>query len=148
MMGEVMSNSEGERLEQERRRKFWRVVGLIFVSGMVFGGVMGFVGAHNEIPFDEAFTAMPDAAVIAFVVLGMAAFTWGCWAFMRAIDEVELVDNLWGSTAGYYAYAMLFPAWWVLGQADIVAPPNHWAIFFLSLAAGGVVYLYRKWRAR
>lgn len=89
MTGKTMSKSEGERLEQGRRRKFWRIIGF-----------------------------------------------------------VELADNLWGSTAGYYAYSVLFPSWWVLGQAEITTEPNHWAIFFLSLAAGSAVYVYRKWRAR
>ncbi|QIK96244.1 hypothetical protein G7076_07095 [Sphingomonas sp. HDW15A] len=67
---------------------------------------------------------------------------------MKTIDEVELADNLWGSTVSYYAYAVLFPSWWVLGRADITPEPNHWIIFFVSLAAGMAVYGYRKWRAR
>ena len=148
MTGKTMSKSEGERLEQGRRRKFWRIIGFVLVAGMIVGGVTGYVGAHNEVPIEQTFTAMPDATVIALVLLGAAAFTYGCWAFMKAIDEVELADNLWGSTAGYYAYSVLFPSWWVLGQAEITTEPNHWAIFFLSLAAGSAVYVYRKWRAR
>ena len=148
MMGEVMSKGEGELLERGRRRKIWRVVGLLFVSGMILGAVTGFVGAHNDVPIEDVFVALPDAAVIALVAAMFAIFTWGCWAFTKAIDEVELADNLWASTAGYYAYAVLFPSWWAFGQAGITAPPDHWLIFFLSLAFGMAVYGYRKWRAR
>ena len=148
MMVEAMGKGEGELLEHGRRRKFWRVVGFMFVAGMILGAIGGFVGAHNDIPLSETFTAIPDAAVIAIVAFGFAAFTYGCWAFTKAIDEVELADNLWGSTASYYAYAVLFPSWWVFGQAGITAPPNHWVIFFASLAFGMAVYGYRKWRAR
>ena len=148
MMGEVMSKGEGELLEDGRRRKFWRVIGSIFIAGMVLGAVIGFVAAHNDVPIEETFSALPDAVVIAFLAFGIVAFTWGCWAFVKSIDEVELADNLWGSTASYYAYAVLFPSWWVLGQAGITVPPNHWLIFFLSLAAGMAVYGFRKWQAR
>jgi hypothetical protein len=148
MMGEVMSKGEGELMEHGRRRKYWRVIGFILIAGMILGAVTGYVGAHNDVPIEEAFTALPESAVIALVAFGVAAFTWGCWAFTKAIDEVELADNLWGSTASYYAYAVLFPSWWVLGRAEVAAPPNHWVIFFLSLTAGMAVYGYRKWRAR
>ena len=148
MMGQAMDKGEGELLESRRRRRFWGVIAALTGLGMVLGFVFGFASAHNEIPLEEAAAAIPDGLVIALVAFAIAGFTWGCWAFMKSIDEVELADNLWGSTASYYAYAVLFPSWWVLSQAGITAPPNHWLIFFLSLAAGLALYGYRKWRAR
>lgn len=76
----------------------------------------------------------------------IAAFSYGCWSFARAVDELEIADNLWGSTASYYFYAVTFPAWWALWKLEAVSEPQHWVIFFGTLAAGGAVYLWRKWR--
>lgn len=147
-MGVVMDKGEGERLEQGRRRKFWTVIGLLLGAGAVTGFFAGYAGAHQDLSPDGMLRAIPAGAVIAFLAIAIAAFSYGCWAFLKAIDEVELADNLWGSTASYYAYAVLFPSWWLLGQAEITPMPNHWAIFFISLAAGLAAYGYRKWRAR
>ena len=55
------------------------------------------------------------------MALSLAAFAYGTWRFVKVIDEVELVDNLWGSTAGYYVYAALFPMWWALAKGGVVA---------------------------
>ena len=146
-MGEAMEMGEGERLEQARRRKFWFVVGVIAGAGAVAGFISGFAAGYGKVPLDEVWTTMPDALVISLVGATLIVFTIGCWAFARSIDEVELADNLWGSTAAYYIYATMFPAWWALSKAGIVSEPNHWLIFFAALGAGGATYLWRKWRA-
>lgn len=148
MTGVTMDKGEGERLERQRRRKFWSVIGVLLLTGAVTGFFAGLAGSQRDATPDAIFEALPAGVVIGFLAFAIATFTYGCWAFVKAIDEVELTDNLWGSTASYYAYAVLFPSWWVLGQAGLAPQPNHWAIFLASLAAGLAVYGYRKWRAR
>lgn len=139
---------EGERLESRRRRKFWTVLGGILVAGMLTGLVSGYVAADSGVSTEQAWALMPDGLVIAIVGFGLIAFNIGCWLFMRSIDEVELSDNLWGSTFGFYIYAMLFPSWWALGKAGVAPEPKDWVIFFIALAGGCAAYLWRKWRAR
>lgn len=148
MMEARMLEGEGERLERSRRRRYWRVLVGLAAGGMAVGFVFGFVSGHRDVPLDQAVAAVPDGAVIALLAFAIATFTYGCWAFLQSIDEVDLADNLWGSTASYYTYAILFPSWWVLGQAGISSAPNHWTIFVVSLVAGLAVYGFRKWRAR
>ncbi|MCL6697897.1 hypothetical protein LZ496_03750 [Sphingomonas sp. NSE70-1] len=148
MTGTAMQLGEGELRERARRRRFWTVIGGILAAGMVTGFVSGFFAGYNQVPPDQIWTSIPQGAAIGFVALALIAFNIGCWAFVRAIDEVELTDNLWGSTVGYYVYAMLFPTWWALNKAGVVAEPNHWLIFAISLAGGGLAYAWRKWRAR
>lgn len=147
-MGSAMNTGDGERLERARRRRFWTVIALLSLIGLAIGFAFGFASGRRAMPLAQAGATLPDGIVVALVAAAIAAFSYGCWAFLRAIDEVELADNLWGSTASFYAYAVLFPSWWVFGQAGITPPPAHWTIFFVSLAAGLLVYGYRKWRAR
>lgn len=147
-MGAGMQLGEGERMEAMRRRRFWTVLGAIMVLGMLCGIAAGYVTAHEGVPIDQAWAVMPDGLAVAVVAAALVAFNLGCWAFVRAIDEVELADNLWASTVGYYVYAMLFPAWWALAQAGVTQGPNHWLIFTASLGAGLAYYFWRKWRAR
>lgn len=143
----MMPMGEGERLLQARRRRLWGSIAGLAVAGGISGFVVGFYAGHEELGFD-ALTGLPD--VVKFVAVGamVLAFSYGCWRFAAAADELEIADNLWSSTASYYFYATAFPAWWALWKLEAVGEPRHWVIFFGALGAGGAVYLWRKWRHR
>ena len=139
---------EGERAEAQRRKTFWTGLGVIMVGGTVTGLLTGISAAHNDYKADAIWTDVPQPFAIALIAASLIAFLYGSWRFFRAIDEVELVDNLWASTAAYYAYATLFPLWWVLAKIGVLPAPNDWAIYLIALGGGGAIYLWRKWRAR
>ena len=147
-MGTNMTEGEGERLEQARRRKFWSMLGLIALVGAATGFIFGFATGYEGVALAEVPGILPDWLVIGLVVLAATAFTYLCWRFKASIDEVELADNLWASTASYYLYGILFPAWWVLGAAGITPEPSGWTIYLVALVGGLLVYGWRKWRAR
>ena len=146
MTGDVMT--EGERLERAQRRKFWRSLGLAGVGAIPVGFVVGFTAGKEKGDFTTFFHVAPDWLVLALVALAVISFSWLSLRFMRSIDEVELADNLWCSTAAYYLYAVLFPAWWALAEAGIVGAVNGWAVYFAALGGGLAYYGWRKWAAR
>lgn len=149
MMGDVMTEAgEGERQEARRRRMFWMSIGALFIAGMVLGFFTGITAAIENVEIDEIWTRIPQSLAVGVIVVSLAMFIYGCWRFYKAIDEVEMLDNLWGSAASYYLYATLFPVWWALGKANLLPEPSDWGIYFAALGAGGLVYLWRKWRAR
>ena len=149
MMGEIMApQGEGERLEARRRRLFWISVGILVAAGAILGFFTGATAAIKGLAYDEIWSAIPAPLAVGLIALFVAAFFYGCWRFYKAIDEVELVDNLWASTASYYLYAVLFPVWWVLGKAGILPEPHDWAIYLAALVGGMLIYGWRKWRAR
>jgi hypothetical protein len=145
MMGAMM---EGEKLHSEYRRRFWRTLAIAGIGGVPIGFAVGFGAGYSEGDLDAFWNWSPDWLVIALLGLALATIIYGSWRFYRSIDEVELLDNLWGSSAAYSAYALIFPTWWVLGKAGITAEPNHWLIFLFALGFGLALYLGRKWRAR
>lgn len=149
MMGEIMApQGEGERLEARRRRLFWISVGILVAAGAILGFFTGATAAIKGLAYDEIWSAIPAPLAIGLIAVFVSAFFYGCWRFYKAIDEVELVDNLWASTASYYLYAVLFPVWWVLGKAGILPEPHDWAIYLAALAGGMLIYGWRKWRVR
>ena len=149
MMGGLMTEPDvGERQEARRRRIFRMSVGWLFVAGMVLGLFTGIAAASRDVEIGEIWTQIPQSLALSVIAVSLAIFLYGSWRFYKAIDEVELVDNLWGSTAAYYAYAILFPLWWALGKAGVLPEPSDWAIYFIALGGGALAYLWRKWRAR
>ena len=65
-----------------------------------------------------------------------------------AVDEVEVADNLWASLIGFYAYAILFPAWWLLSRIRLAGPPDQWVIYGVAMLTATAAYAYRKWQSR
>jgi len=138
---------EGERLAA-RRRTFWLSIAVIGIGGAIVGLITGFTAGHRDVAPEDIWASLPKPLAVAIIAISFSLFVYGCWRFYKAIDEVELVDNLWGSTASYYAYATIFPLWWALGKANVIDRPDDWVIYFAALIAGGVAYGWRKWRAR
>lgn len=144
MMGPMM---DGENLHEVHRRRYWRYLAIVGLGGMPIGFGLGWAaGRYGD---RQAFWDMsPDWLVIGLLGIAIATICFGTWRFYRSIDEVELQDNLWANSISYGVYALLFPAWWVLGKAGMAREPNDWLIFVVALCAGLVGYLGRKWRAR
>lgn len=155
MMGRaIMETGEGERLLAARRRRFWTIVAVMLVSGMLLGFVFGLYAGYTDAHREKGGVALlgasdfPVLLRIAAVLLAIVAYAAMTWWFMRSVDELEIADNLWGSTAGFYAYSVFFPAWWALWKLDVTGEPNDVAIFAGSIAVAALVYLWRKWQAR
>lgn len=141
-----MQTGEGERLLAAKRRRFWGWVVGLMLAGAAAGFVTGLLTSEDN-GGAAAVTTLPAAVKFAIVAALIAAFAYGTWRFAQEVDELEIADNLWGSTAGYYAYVVLSPAWWLLWKMEAAPEPNHWAIFLAAGAAATAVYLWRKWRA-
>lgn len=137
---------QGEVLERQRRKRFWGIVAFLVGLGALTGFFGGVYVGMNDAP-GQPFV-FPPLLAWGGVIAAALAFLYGTWAYFRAVDEVDLVDNLWGSTVGFYAYATLFGGWMALSLLEAAPAPNHVTIFLASLVAATVAYLYRKWRAR
>ena len=145
MMGAMM---EGENLHEQSRTRFGRSLAIVGIGAAPSGAGVGWGIGHSKGDFDAFWNAAPDWLVLALLALAAVTLLYGSWRFYRSVDEVEMLDNLWGSAAAYGAYSMLFPAWWALDRAGITGEPNHWLIFLVALGVGLAAYLGRKWRAR
>jgi carbon starvation protein CstA len=110
------------------------------------GALAGFAyGLLEDSVFAET---IPQPVLIGAVALVLGIFLYGTWRFFSTIDELELQDNLWSSTVGFYVYATAFPLWWLLSRLDVVGEPNDWAIFAFSTVSSALAYAWRKWRTQ
>ena len=138
---------EGELLHAERRRRFWTILGGLALAGMIGGFASGFVMGYS----DAGGMMLPDWAMTAAggaIILAAILAAYGSWRFFVTVDELEVADNLWGSLIGFYAYALLFPTWWLLHQIGKAPEPHDWAIFIIAVTTSLVAYAVRKWQSR
>lgn len=139
----AMERGKGERLHAERRKRFWlAIVGLALI-GLIAGFVSGFAeGRGTDLP-PWALTVVGGTVILTAI---LAAY--GSWRFFVSVDELEVLDNLWASLIGFFAYVFLFPSWWMLHQLGKAPEPDDWVILQVSLVTTIVAYAVRKWRAR
>jgi ABC-type spermidine/putrescine transport system permease subunit II len=138
----------GERVHAQRRRRFWLTWGGLALLGAIGGlllvlFVAGDVAARQP-PQKPLYGWLGLAAVFLFAIV----FSVATWRFFATVDELELADNLWGSTVGFYVYAFLFPLWWVLHLLQHAPEPDDWIIFFVAMGSGLAGYGIRKWLHR
>jgi len=138
---------EGEQLHAQRRRRFWTILIWLFVVGALAGFLSGFAAGFMDAGRGHGHAAMTIVGAIGVVLLSLGA-AYGSWRFFTAVDEVEVADNLWASLIGFYAYAILFPAWWLLSRIRLADPPDQWVIYGVAMLTATAAYAYRKWQSR
>jgi Na+-driven multidrug efflux pump len=142
-----MQIGEGERRHSERRKQFWKILGLLALIGCIGGFISGFIAGYS----DASEITLPDwlltVAAVAIVLTAVGA-AYGSYRFFVSVDEVEVADNLWSSLIGFYVYGLTFPTWWLLARLGKTPPPDHWVIFGLSMITATAVYFFRKWQQR
>lgn len=135
----IKTEISGEARHSARRRRFWLAITLF----VVLGGVAGFLLGLSERLSGAAIHATPEFTIAA-VAVGIIALTALSIWFFRAVDELEVADNLWASLYGYYFYAAAFPSWWVLANADLAPPVDPWALYVCTILFSFAVYGIRK----
>jgi len=138
---------EGERLHASRRKRFWTIIGGLMLLGLVTGLV---AGALLAVGAGQQSALSPTMAVVATIAIALtaAAVAYGSWRFFVSVDEVEVQDNLWACLIGFYAYAILFPAWWLMARIGLLPSPDQWVMYAVLMICGTAAYAYRKWQSR
>jgi hypothetical protein len=138
---------EGERLHEQRRRRFWIILGSLFAIGLAAGFLSGFAAGFIDGSRGGGTLGLKIFGAAGVALLAVAT-VYGSWRFFRSVDEVEVTDNLWGSLIGLYTYAILFPAWWALSKIGLAVPPDQWLIYGVTMIGATAAYAYRKWQSR
>lgn len=125
---------DGLRGLSPRQRRYWLALGLAAVVGGVIGGWMMLDQPH-------------DPGAIGWIGGGPLSVPFAigaslCWA----IDDHEERAWLWAGLAGWYAFIVPAPVWWVLHRAGLAPPADAMLLFLLSMVVNAIVYLWLKFR--
>lgn len=136
------ASGSGEARLNRRRRSFWNYCLISVVIAMVVGMVNG-VGA---IMVERG--QLTPWLLVAVGVLTLGGFTWFTRDYLRRIDELDLLDNLWACLIGFYCYIVALPSWYFLHDIGLVPEPDQYIIYAAILIVTTLAYLFRKlgWR--
>ena len=133
----------GEKLDRQRRRRKWIIIGGLAIIGFVGGFITGFTEADTMFSGPRAW---PAPLSIGLAVAYLATLLGGGIALARHTDEFELQAQYKAVAAAAAAYMLIYPPWFVLWMADLVREPMHgvlFLVFWLSLALASLFYRFR-----
>lgn len=133
----------GEAAEAAGKRRFWTILGTLFVVG----GVVGAGAAAYETDAGGFMTGrLPPAFAIAAAIVTTLALVIGTVLFYRRIDEVERSDNIWAGAIAANLLMIGYPSWFFLWRGGIIGEPSHLVLIALLYGVTVAAYFYRKFR--
>jgi len=128
-----------------RKRLYWISLFGSFGLGIMIAIMMqsGQQDVSNDMFSNSALT--PTMAVVLSLMwvigLGVAMIL-----YHRSIDDHERHAYRLGAAAGFYAFVVPCPVWWVLARAGMAPPVEAMSLFLFSLIVNCGVYLWFKFR--
>lgn len=90
--------------------------------------------------------ALSPAIAIALALLWAGGLAVLIPLYERSIDDHERQAYWRAGLAGYYAFIIPAPAWWVLNRAGLVPPVDAMLLFLAALLVNAAVYFWLKFR--
>jgi hypothetical protein len=96
-------------------------------------------------PFFSNSALSPQIAILLALLWGVG-ISIAVFIYQRTIDDHEQRAYLWAGLAGYYAFVIPAPMWWVLARADLAPPVDAMLLFTVTIITNAIVYLWLKFR--
>ncbi|WP_238929665.1 hypothetical protein [Sphingopyxis terrae] len=126
-----------------RKRLYW----VTMVASMSLGAgvalTLQVAQGSGDLASDAPLTPATAIIVSAIWVVGMSVASL---FYFRAVDDHERHAYYLGSVAGFHAFVIACPVWWVAARASLAPPVDAMALFVLTLAVNLIVYLWFKYR--
>ncbi|MDO9369345.1 MAG: hypothetical protein Q7T68_12320 [Sphingopyxis sp.] len=129
-----------------RKRLYWASLGGAALLGVMSAALLQ--SGDVELGVDALFTngALSPSIAIALSLLWAVGLAITMTIYHRAIDDHEERAWLWAGLAGWYAFIVPAPAWWILHRASLAPPADVMLLFVLSMVVNAIVYLWLKFR--
>lgn len=128
----------GEERLRVRQRSFFRYCGVAFAVALVAGAATGYLGSLIE---DGR---LPVWLVYITSLMLVAGFAWFLRDYLRRIDELDLMDNLWACLIGFFFYYVAFPIWNSLAAFNLAPTVNDWWLWIATTIVMFAAYGFRK----
>jgi hypothetical protein len=71
-------------------------------------------------------------------------FAWFTRDYLRRVDELDLLDNLWAALFGFFFYFTAFPLWNSLATFDLAPAVDNWLLWTATTIVMFAAYCLRK----
>jgi len=128
----------GEARLKSRRKRLIRFCAVAFIISAVAGLATGVVSDL----YDDG--VLPGWSIFVCWGIALAGFVCFTWEYLRRVDELDLLDNLWACLVGFYFYIVAMPSWYLFEDLGLAPAVNHLVIYAATFGASVVAYIFRK----
>lgn len=128
----------GEERHRARFRALLRYCFIATLVAFVAGIASGYIGGMVAEGLLPAWLIYVTSAVL------VGAFVWFMRDYLRRVDELDRLDNLWAGLIGFTFYYVAFPVWNLLENFDLAPPVENWALWTGTTIVMFGAYLARK----
>jgi hypothetical protein len=128
-----------------RKRLYWTSLGAAGLLGAISAVLLQNGGVDVGVALFTSSALSPSTAIILSLLWGVGLAVIMV-VYHRAIDDHEERAWLWAGLAGWYAFILPAPAWWILHRAGLAPPADAMLLFVLSMVVNAAVYLWLKFR--
>lgn len=144
MMEASMVEQDWQIRAKLRQRRINKVVGALFVVGLISGFLVGFF--EDDEAGLLAANSIPPWLAIGSAIVFVIAIGFGSWKLMKVSDELEHAVHT--KTTVFAGNVMLigYPAWFILWKGGLVPEPSaHW-LFVAGMVSSMLAYIWYKYR--
>lgn len=132
----------------------WSLRKRLYMTSIIGSALLGFITAAlmrsgqtdaAADPFFSNSALSPEIAITLALIWGVG-ISIAVYIYQAAIDDHERHAYLWAGLAGYYAFIVPAPVWWVLARANLAPPVDAMLLFALTIVVNAIVYLWLKFR--
>lgn len=139
-----MVESDWQARAQQRKRRIYAIIGVLFGMGLVSGFLIGFF-EEEQSSFLTGGSVPPYIAIITAGLMGIA-ITYGAVRFHRSSDELERRNMVYAAAMGGNVALASYPLWFILWKGGLVPAPDALAIFAATYIAHVIAYFWYKFR--
>ena len=130
-----------------RQRRYRLALGFAAVVGGILGAWMVADQQGGRSGLEMAFSgSVSSGFAIGASLFWLIGLAISMAIYHRAIDDHEERAWLWAGLAGWYAFIVPAPVWWVLHRADLAPPADAMLLFMFSMVVNAIVWLWLKYR--
>lgn len=126
-----------------RKRLYWTSLLLSGGLGMAIAIIMQ---SGDGVDGLLSYSALTPAFAITLSMLWVLGLAVALFFYHHSVDDHERQAYHLGGLAGFYAFIIPCPVWWVLSRAELAPPVEAMPLFVLSLLVNAIAYLWFKFR--
>lgn len=125
-----------------RKRLYWVSTFLAGALGMVSAIMLQSTG--DGAMFSD--TPLSPRLAIALSLFWGVGLSIAVFFYHRSADDHDMYAYNLGARAGFYAFAVPCPVWWLLARADLAPPVEAMPLFIFAMCVNAVAYFWYKFR--
>lgn len=130
--------TSGEQRLRARQRAFIRYCAIALVAAFGAGIGSGYIGGL------VADGRLPVWLIYITSALFAIGFAWFTRDYLKRIDELDLMDNLWAALFGFFFYFTAFPIWNSLAAFELAPAVDNWLLWIATTIVMFAAYCLRK----